>query len=131
MLAYAALLSLVACVIHAMVLPGHWLELWQHGVFLLAATAGQGAGVLLLPSRQRWTLWATLTGNLLIVVIAVWAYGWGLPGWLYGDGREALNWQVIVCTVAEAALCVLCAAALYRKAARDPKAAPSVLAQRG
>lgn len=126
---WAAVLSLLACVIHAMVLPDHWAEMQQHGIFMLCAVVGQGLGVLLLPTERRWALAATIYGNLLIVAIAVWAYGWGMPTWLYGDGREALNWQVLVCTLAELGIVGCCVGALMRVS--DPKANRCRSAPRG
>lgn len=104
-----ALLSLAAALIHAAILPDHWGEMWQHGFFMLAATVGQAAGtILLLHSPRPWVLLATLTGNLFIILIAVWAYTAGLPEWLYGDGPEALNLPVVVCTALEVLLVLLC-----------------------
>lgn len=95
-----------------MVLPEHWAEMPQHGIFMLACVVGQGLGVLLLPladrPRWRWEHPAPIAGNLLILVIAPWAYTVGLPPWLYGDGVEAWNWQVTACDGLELALIVLC-----------------------
>lgn len=100
-----AALSLVAALIHASVAPDHLTEMWQHGLFMLAATAGQGAGALLLPSGRRWVLALTIAGNTLILAVALVAYTSGLPAWLPGaDGAEPWTWQVAACDALEAAL---------------------------
>lgn len=100
-----ALLSLAAALIHASVTPDHLTEMWQHGLFMLCATVGQGAGALLLPTGRRWVLALTIAGNALILLTALVAYTTGLPSWLPGaDGAEAWTWQVAACDVLEATL---------------------------
>jgi hypothetical protein len=103
-----ATLALLAALIHAMVLPGHMAEMWQHGVFMLAAAVGQATDAALrFALGARYPLWArrlSLAGNGLLVLMAVWAYTLGLPPFLFGDGVEANNWQVDACVLAEALL---------------------------
>lgn len=115
-MALATVLSLAAAVIHASVTPAHLAEMPQRGVFMLIATLAQlGGGVLLLTRPRPWVLLATIIGNLLLVATALWAYTSGLPTWLTGAGPEALNWQVVACTLIEAALIAVCFITLLRR----------------
>lgn len=116
-----AALSLAAALIHASVTPEHLAEMIQHGLFMLAATTGQGLGALWLPlaerPRWRWVYPATVAGNATILLVALVAYTSGLPPWLPGaDGAEAWNWQVVACDALEAALIAGCLWRWFRPA---------------
>jgi hypothetical protein len=79
--AAAALLSLVAALIHLWVAPEHFEEWWGYGTFMLALAACQGIFVPLVlrfPASRLVSL-AGIAGNLFIVVLYVVSYTWGMP----------------------------------------------------
>jgi hypothetical protein len=77
----AAILSLVAALIHLWVAPEHFQEWWGYGTFMLVSAACQGIFVPLIlrfPASRLVSL-AGIAGNLFIVVLYVVSYTWGMP----------------------------------------------------
>ena len=77
----AAILSLVAALIHLWVAPEHFQEWWGYGTFMLVSSACQGIFVPLVlrfPASRLVSL-AGIAGNLFIVVLYVVTYTWGMP----------------------------------------------------
>jgi hypothetical protein len=77
----AAILSLVAALIHLWVAPEHFQEWWGYGTFMLVSAACQGifvALVLRFPASRLVSL-VGIVGNLFIVVLYVVSYTWGMP----------------------------------------------------
>jgi hypothetical protein len=77
----AAILSLVAALIHLWVAPEHFEEWWGYGTFMLVSAACQGIFVPLVlrfPASRLVSL-AGIVGNLFIVVLYVVTYTWGMP----------------------------------------------------
>ncbi|HEU5433249.1 MAG TPA: hypothetical protein VFU81_16405 [Thermomicrobiales bacterium] len=76
----AAALSVIAAIIHLIVMPEHFGEWWGYGAFfLLAATAQAVYAVLLLRGRPSWLLLAGIVGNLAIVALWAWTRTVGIP----------------------------------------------------
>ena len=67
----AAALSVLAAAIHVWVMPEHFAEWWDYGMFFLViAVAQAGYAVLLLRGApSSGLLWAGILGNLAIIVL--------------------------------------------------------------
>jgi hypothetical protein len=79
--AAAAILSLVAALIHLWVAPEYFEEWWGYGTFMLVSAACQGIFVALIlrfPASRLVSV-AGIVGNLFIVVLYVVTYTWGMP----------------------------------------------------
>lgn len=77
----AALCSLGAAIVHAVVTPNHWQEWWASGVFFAGLAGFQALwGVLVLARpRSRWLLTAALPVNLGAAGLWVASRFWAVP----------------------------------------------------
>ena len=113
----AAVLSLVAALIHLWVAPEHFEEWWGYGAFFLAAAAAQLLYVpLLLRRPTRAVLIAGIAGNLAIVALYLLTRTVGIP--LLGPeaGKvEGIGFADVCATTSELGLSVALGAALLRE----------------
>ena len=80
LLSTAALLSLVAAVIHVWVMPEHFEEWWGYGLFFLLAAAAQALyTIVLLRAPTTTFLRLGIIGNLAIIVLWVVTRTIGIP----------------------------------------------------
>jgi hypothetical protein len=76
----AAVLSLLAALLHVWVMPEHFEEWWGYGAFfLVAATAQALYAVVLLRAPTPTILWAGIIGNLAIIALWVITRTIGIP----------------------------------------------------
>jgi hypothetical protein len=80
LLSSAAVLSLIAAVIHVWVMPEHFEEWWGYGVFFLVAAVAQALyAVVVLRTPTPTVLRVGIIGNLLIVALWVITRTVGIP----------------------------------------------------
>lgn len=123
----AAILSLVAGVIHAFYIQEHFEEWWGYGLFFLVTTIAQlaYAGVLVPDTmfarlRARWFYWTGIIGNALIVAMYGVTRTMGIP--LFGPhvGEvEEVTTAGVASVVIELALIVLLTMLLRRMATKE------------
>lgn len=99
----AAALSLLAAVIHLLVMPEHFEEWWGYGAFFLVCAVGQG---LYAPILLRWpgrpVFLLGVAGNLAIVILWLVTRTTGIP--LFGPHAgevEVAGVLDVACTLAE------------------------------
>jgi len=115
----AAILSLIAALIHNWVIPEHYDEWWVYGLFFMVVGVLQGfyGGALLLWPRP-WLFSLGVAGNLPIILLYVLTRTVGLPAFLPHSGHlEPVGPLDITCTLAECGL-VIALLALMNYSAR-------------
>ena len=124
----AALFSLVAAIIHALVTPAHLEEWWGYGLFFIFATAAQtlfalilltdaitpdGFGANWLTVRRR-ILVAGIIGNLLIIGFYLVTRTVGVPFGPEAGVVESLGIPDVISKVAEVGVVAACWLALAK-----------------
>jgi FtsP/CotA-like multicopper oxidase with cupredoxin domain len=118
---YAAVLALVAALVHFVAIPEHFEEWWGHGILLLATATAQGLyGVVLLRAfGSPVFLLCGLVGNLAIILLYVVTRTLGIPFFGPHAGEvEDVGVLDMVATLAEVGLVTLLAA-LWRSGRRS------------
>ncbi len=115
MLYSAALLSIVAGLIHMLVTPEHFNEWWGYGTFFLATVITQ---TLYAPAVVRWprrhVLVAGIAGNAAIAAMWVISRSIGVPFFGPGAGEiEPVGALDLISTATEIALVVMLAVAVW------------------
>jgi len=101
----AAGLSLVAGVVHLLVVPEHMAEAWEEGAFFLVVGVAQIAvGVQLSRRPTPALIFATIVGSLGMLALFIGAYTVGLPVGEHPWEPEGLGPMVVGCKLAELAL---------------------------
>jgi len=117
----AAVLSLLAALIHLWVMPEHFEEWWGYGTFFLVAAAVQvlyAPIVLVWPTRM--VLLSGIAGNLAIVALYLLTRTVGIP--LLGPGAgevEGVRFIDLCATTSEVGIAVALGAALLRNVASE------------
>jgi hypothetical protein len=113
----AAALSLVAALIHLLVMPEHFEEWWGYGAFFLGAAVAQA---LYVPILLRWPNGAVLlggiAGNLAIVALYLLTRTVGIP--LFGPEAgevEGVGFADVCATTSELGVGVALGAVLLRE----------------
>jgi len=117
---YAAVLSLIAALMHAWAIPEHFEEWWGYGTFfLIAATAQACYGLALLRRPGRSLLHLGVVGNLSIVSLWAVTRTVGIPFFGPHAGEvEGVGAVDLLATAAELALVTVLLAALLRSTGR-------------
>jgi hypothetical protein len=80
LLSLAAVLSLVAAVIHVWVMPEHFAEWWGYGLFFLVAALAQALyALIILRAPTPTVLWLGIIGNLAIIALWLVTRTIGIP----------------------------------------------------
>lgn len=116
----AVALSLVAALIHAVVMPEHMAEWWGYGVFFLVTALAQGLYAVALLRWARPPLFAIgIVGNLAVIGLYIVTRTVGVPFFGPGAGEmEAVGPLDLASKVVEAMLIITLMALLLRAAAR-------------
>lgn len=125
LLSAAAVLSLLAALIHVWVMPEHFAEWWGYGLFFLVAAAAQALfAVVVLKAPTPAVLGAGIVGNVAIIVLWAYTRTVGIPLGPHAGEVEAVGAIDVVSKLVELAL-VLVLAILLRHAPRPTRASVS------
>ena len=119
----AAVLSLLAGLLHLWVTPEHFEEWWGYGAFFLVAAAAQVLyAPLVLTRPTRVVLLLGIAGNLTIVVLYLLTRTVGIP--LFGPGVgevEEIGFIDLCATTSEVGTALALGAALLRETATEKR----------
>ena len=123
LLSGAALLSLVAAVIHVWVMPEHFEEWWGYGLFFLVSAAAQALyAVILLRAPTAIVLRVGIIGSLAIIVLWVVTRTTGIPVFGPHAGEiEEIGAIDIASKLVEVLLVILLAVLLRSASHRPPQ----------
>ena len=121
LLSAAAVLSLLAALIHVWVMPEHFAEWWGYGLFFLVAAAAQALfAVVVLKAPTPAVLGAGIVGNVAIIVLWAYTRAVGIPLGPHAGEVEAVGAIDVVSKLVELAL-VLMLAVLLRHAPQSTR----------
>ena len=118
----AAVLSLLAALIHLWVTPEHFEEWWGYGAFFVVAGAAQ---ILYVPIVVLWPtrivlLGGGIAGNLAIVGLYLLTRTVGIPEFGPGAGEvEGVSFMDLCATTSEVGIAVALGGALLRETTAD------------
>jgi hypothetical protein len=125
LLSAAALLSLLAALIHVWVMPEHFEEWWGYGLFFLVAAAAQALfAVVVLKAPTQAVFAAGIVGNVAIIVLWAYTRTVGIPLGPHAGEVEAVGAIDVVSKFVELAL-ALVLAVLLRHAPRSTRVSMS------
>ena len=105
----AAVLSVGAAVIHAVVIPPHLAESAQYGAFFAALTLAQlGWAALVVVRPRSWTLASGIAGNLGTVVLWAATRTAGIPMGVAAGQREPIGVLDTTCCLLELGIVGCC-----------------------
>jgi hypothetical protein len=114
----AAAASFAAALVHGSVIAVHFREFWLFGLFFAVVTPLQVAWSIFAAHRpdRRRLLWAGAIGNAAVIGIWLVSRTSGLPVGPEPWQAEAVAWKDLLATYDEAAVVMLCALLLARRA---------------
>lgn len=117
----AAVLSVVAGLIHAALGPSHWAEWWGYGAFFAVAAAAQLLyAPLLIAGPRPATLWIGVLGNLALIGLYAWTRVVAVPAGPDAGDVEHVGAVDLASKTVEFALVILLAVILRRATTRSP-----------
>ena len=107
-LSAAAVLSLLAALIHVWVMPEHFEEWWGYGLFFLVAAAAQALfAVVVLKAPTPAVLGAGIVGNVAIIALWVFPRTVGIPLGPHAGEVEAVGTIDVLSKLVELALALV------------------------